>query len=107
MFRVFLLHSTYMKLTIAELAHLANLARLSLTEEERERFAGELSSILGYVEKLETANTDTVEPTSHAAGVENALREDRVSKFAHREDLLRQVPKKREGLVQVPAVFEE
>lgn len=60
------------------MAHIAKLARLKLSEDELERMAKELSSILQYVEMLQELKTDDVTPTSQVTGVKNSLREDAV-----------------------------
>jgi len=64
------------KLTLAEVRHVASLARLSLTPEEEALYQGQLSAILDAVEQLRALNTEQVEPTSHAATSDVPLRED-------------------------------
>jgi aspartyl-tRNA(Asn)/glutamyl-tRNA(Gln) amidotransferase subunit C len=60
-----------------QVLHVAKLARLELTEDEMERFSGELSKVLDYIEKIsELGDLDDIEPTSHVVAVENALRPD-------------------------------
>src|SRR5215207_8891178 len=60
-----------------QVLHVARLARLELTEEEVERFSGELSKVLDHIEKIsELGDLADVEPTSHVVEVENALRAD-------------------------------
>jgi aspartyl-tRNA(Asn)/glutamyl-tRNA(Gln) amidotransferase subunit C len=63
-------------LTPAHVAHIAKLARLTLTPAESEKMAKELSSILQYVDMLGEVNTDTVTPTAQVTGLANALRDD-------------------------------
>ena len=65
-----------MSITIKDVEHVANLARLELTEEEKEQFTGQLNAILKYAEKLNELNTDDVEPTSHVLPITNVMRED-------------------------------
>ena len=65
-----------MAITRKDVEHVARLARLSLTEEEKERYAAQLSSILDYIEKLQQLNTDNVEPMTHAIPMANVWRED-------------------------------
>lgn len=63
-------------LTPAQVAHIAKLARLTLTPAEEEKMAKELSSILQYVDMLTEVNTNAVEPTAQVTGLTNALRDD-------------------------------
>ena len=60
-----------------QVLHVAKLARLELTEGEMERFSGELSKVLDYIEKIsELGDLEAIEPTSHVVAVENVLRPD-------------------------------
>lgn len=70
-------------LTSKEVEHIANLARIKLTEKEKGKFRKELSSILDYVNKLKELDTEKVEPLYQTTGIVNALREDK-----HREDFV-------------------
>lgn len=63
-------------LTPAQVAHIAKLARLTLTPAEEEKMAKELSSILQYVDMLGEVNTDDVAPTAQVTGLTNTLRDD-------------------------------
>ncbi|HEX8323647.1 MAG TPA: Asp-tRNA(Asn)/Glu-tRNA(Gln) amidotransferase subunit GatC [Tepidisphaeraceae bacterium] len=63
-------------LTIDQVRHVAKLARLALPPEQLEKFSGQLSSILGYVEQLNQANVEGVEPMAHAVRLTNVLRDD-------------------------------
>ncbi len=94
-------------LTTKEIDHLANLAKLQLSDAEKERYARELSGILEFVGLLEKLDTTGVEPTAHVTGLTGGAREDRVieSDSAMRKRLLDAVPKRAGDLVEVPAVF--
>jgi aspartyl-tRNA(Asn)/glutamyl-tRNA(Gln) amidotransferase subunit C len=59
-----------------QVLHVARLARLELTDDEIERYSGELSKVLDYIEKISELDLSGVEPTSHVVEVENALRAD-------------------------------
>ena len=63
-------------ITLKEVQYIAKLARLGITKKEEEKFRKELSSILGYVEKLKEVDVFRTEPTSHPSGVENVTRKD-------------------------------
>ncbi len=65
-----------MKLTVEQVRHVATLARLSLSSEEEERYATQLSAILDAVAQLEELDVSGVEPTSHASLASSLLRED-------------------------------
>lgn len=66
-----------MKLTSGQVQHIADLARIELTQAEKEKYADELSAVLGFVEQLSTVNTDNVIPTSQVTGLVNIVREDK------------------------------
>ena len=65
-----------MKLTKEQVQHIARLARLKLTPEEEERYAGQLTEILNYVEVLKELDTKGVPETSQVTGLSNVTRED-------------------------------
>lgn len=75
-----------------QVLHVARLARLSLGEQELERMAGELSSILAHIEKIEELDLDDVEPTSHVASVPDALRADEPRPSLPRDVVLAAAP---------------
>jgi len=93
-------------LTIKEVEHVANLARLDLAEGEAEALTGHLGAILSYVEKLKQLNTDGVEPTSHAIPVNNVFREDNIIQPLGQERALANAPDKADGCFRVPKVVE-
>ena len=84
-----------MRLTPAEVDHIATLSRLELSDAERERAATELSQIIGYFESLGELDTENVAPTMHALPVENVLRADEVQPGLSREAALQQRARKR------------
>jgi len=65
-----------MKITREQVEHVARLARLELTGEEKDLFTGQLDAILAYVDKLNELDTESIVPTAHAVPMENAFRED-------------------------------
>ena len=71
-----------------QVRHIAKLARLGISSAESEKFAGQLSDILSYVEKLNEIKTDDVEPTSQVTGLTNISREDKAERFCEKKDLL-------------------
>lgn len=95
-----------MKITRAEVEHVARLARLELTETEKETFTGQMDAILAYVGKLNELNTDGIVPTAHAVPMENAFREDEVRPSIGIERALANAPERVEGFFRVPKVIE-
>jgi len=96
----------YMKLSRDEVNHIALLARLDLTGEERDRAATELSQILDHFEQLKALDTEGVPPTSHAVPVVNVLRVDEPRPGLTREAALQNAPEAAGGMFQVPRVVE-
>jgi len=73
-----------MALDKEQISHIAALARLSLSDTERESFGGQLSSILEYVAVLSKAETAGVEPMAHSIEVHNVLRDDEIVECGER-----------------------
>jgi aspartyl-tRNA(Asn)/glutamyl-tRNA(Gln) amidotransferase subunit C len=86
-----------------QVLHVAKLARLKLTDEEVERMADELSSILEHVERINELDLDGVEPTSHVIDVENVLRPDEPRPSMPRERALESAPEPQDGAFRVPS----
>ena len=86
-----------------QVLHVARLARLRLTDEEVERMASELSSILDHIEKISELDLEDVEPTSHVVEVENVLRADEPRESWPRERMLELGPDTGDGGFQVPS----
>ena len=97
-----------MSITKQEVEHIAHLARLGLTEEEKEKFALQLSSILDYIEQLKEVDTKGIEPTAQVTGLENVYREDDAEEKNKevRDKLLKQAPSTEDDLIKAKAVFE-
>jgi aspartyl-tRNA(Asn)/glutamyl-tRNA(Gln) amidotransferase subunit C len=89
-----------------KLDHVANLARINLTSEEKERFSAQLNDVLAYIEQLNEVNVEGVEPTAHAFPVVNVWSEDVPEPGLSVEDALRNAPEKRDNMVVVPKVVE-
>jgi aspartyl-tRNA(Asn)/glutamyl-tRNA(Gln) amidotransferase subunit C len=95
-----------MKLTRDEVEHVAKLARLAITEEEKEKYSQQLSNILTYIEKLKELDTSKVEPTSHVLPMKNIFREDEVKPSLPREEILKNAPDRAEEFFRVPKIIE-
>ena len=92
------------KVTPETVEHVARLAQLSLTAEERTTFARQLDDILAYAESIQSLDTSGVEPMSHVAGA-GLLREDRPQPSLDREKVLAEAPDADRGLFRVPRVL--
>ncbi|BCA81022.1 Asp-tRNA(Asn)/Glu-tRNA(Gln) amidotransferase subunit GatC [Desulfuromonas sp. AOP6] len=95
-----------MKITRAEVEHVARLARLALQDEELDALTGQMDAILGYVEKLKELDTDGILPTAHAVPMENAFREDVVRDSIGVDKALVNAPEADNGCFRVPRVIE-
>lgn len=91
----------------AEVAHLAELARIALTESEIQRFASELDVIASSAAKVREVATPDVPATSHPMPLTNVLRPDQVTATLNRDELLAQAPQAEDGMFQVPQILDE
>ncbi|MFD1360799.1 Asp-tRNA(Asn)/Glu-tRNA(Gln) amidotransferase subunit GatC [Lentibacillus salinarum] len=89
-----------------QVKHVANLARLAITEEEADMFTDHLSSIIQYAEQLNELDTDNVEPTTHVLDLKNVLREDKPKEWISKEDAMKNAPDEQEGYFRVPSILE-
>ena len=94
-----------MKITIAEVEHVAKLARLQISSEEKENLTEQMNRILLYMEKLNELNTVGVEPTSHVLDLHNAFRADAVKESLPREQTLGNAPEANEAEFIVPRII--
>ena len=94
-------------LTKKDIQHIANLARLELSEEELELYGGQLSAVLEYINQLQEVDTSDTEPTAQVTGLENVWREDKIEPW--REDevqaALREAPETEDNQVKVRRVL--
>jgi len=96
-----------MRISKEEVERVAKVARLEITEAEKEVFGTHLSSILTYMDKLKTLNTDGVEPTATVLEQTNVLREDKVCPSLPAEKALANAPECENGFFRVPKILEE
>ncbi|MFQ5882657.1 MAG: Asp-tRNA(Asn)/Glu-tRNA(Gln) amidotransferase subunit GatC [Candidatus Methylomirabilales bacterium] len=96
-----------MKITREEVEHVARLARLGLSEEERQRMRSQLDSILAYIDKLNQLDTSQVEPTSHVIPMTDVYRGDAVCPSLPQEEALTNAPDRQEAFFRVPRILEE
>lgn len=95
-----------MKISLEEVSHIARLARLHLSEEEKEKFSIQLSNILTYMEKLNELDTSDIEPTSHVITLKNVFREDKLEPSLSSEEALRNAPDRSGNFFRVPRIIE-
>ena len=90
-----------------DVAHLARLARLALTDEELDHFAGQLSAVLDAVAEVGKADVDDVPPMTHAVPLTNVAREDVVIPSLPRDVVLAQAPAAEDDRFRVPQILGE
>ncbi|MFD2672518.1 Asp-tRNA(Asn)/Glu-tRNA(Gln) amidotransferase subunit GatC [Marinicrinis sediminis] len=95
-----------MSITIQDVEHVAKLARLDLSEEEKIQFTEQIGAILKYAEKLNELDTEQVKATTHVMEVSNVMREDEVRESLPIDQVLKNAPDEDEGQFKVPAVLE-
>ncbi|MBN1255392.1 MAG: Asp-tRNA(Asn)/Glu-tRNA(Gln) amidotransferase subunit GatC [Deltaproteobacteria bacterium] len=94
-----------MKVEIGEVEHVARLARLKLSEDEKELFTGQLNAILDYMEKLNELDTGSIEPTFHVVSHQSVMREDAAKESQPQEAALDNAPDKAQGCFRVPKII--
>jgi aspartyl-tRNA(Asn)/glutamyl-tRNA(Gln) amidotransferase subunit C len=95
-----------MKVSLQEVEHIARLARLVLTEEEKSLYQQQLSKILEYIEQLRELDTSNVEPTSHVIPLKNVFREDIPAGSLSVDDVLANAPDRWKNFYRVPKIIE-
>jgi len=93
-------------LTQKQVKHIAQLARLGITQKETAKFSKEFSSILDYVSDLDQVGTESVKPTSQVTGLVNVMREDRVEKFGREKELVKLAPENKGGCIKTKPILE-
>jgi aspartyl-tRNA(Asn)/glutamyl-tRNA(Gln) amidotransferase subunit C len=87
-----------------QVRHVANLARLGLTDEEVTKMSGQLGSILDSIEKISELDLEDVPPTANPLNLTNVLRQDKVRGELDREEALRPAPEVVDGMFAVPRI---
>lgn len=91
---------------VKEVEHVAKLARLALSEDEKKLYAEQLGKIMDYFDELKAVDTTGVEPLAHPLPVTNVMREDVVVTPPGREVLLKNAPDQERGYFRVPKIGE-
>lgn len=94
-------------LSRADVAHVARLARLDLTEEELERFTLQLAAVLEHAADVEALDTEGVPPTAHPLELANVLRDDVVQPSLDRDEVLAMAPAAEDRRFRVPRILGE
>lgn len=89
-----------------DVAHIARLARLELSEDEKELYASQLGKVLEHIEQLNTLDTTDVPPTSHVLEISNVFRDDAVRPSQRHDDALGNAPDRAGNFYRVPRIIE-
>ena len=96
-------------ITKKEVEKIAELARLGINEEEKEKFTEDLSSVIGYIQKLSEVNVEKVEPMTGGTNLESVTRKDDDTKDIAddkmKADILNAAPDKENGYFKVPSIL--
>jgi aspartyl-tRNA(Asn)/glutamyl-tRNA(Gln) amidotransferase subunit C len=95
-----------MALTEQDVDHVARLARLEITPEERTRYRGQLNAILDHAAGIAGLDVSQVAPTAHILPIHNIWREDAIQAGLSREEALANAPDKAKGCFRVPKIIE-
>lgn len=96
-----------MAITANEVKHVASLAKLEFTDEELQKFTGQMDEIINMVEQLGEVDTTDVPVTSTVTEEVNVMREDVAVKGTDLTLLMKNVPEEKDGLIKVPAIIDE
>ena len=94
-----------MAITREEVEHIAKLACLNLSEAEKERYANDMTEILGFADLINSVNTDEVNETIAANENYNVFRKDEIVQTVDKESLLQNAPTQEDGMFQIPKVI--
>ncbi len=95
------------KITAADVRHVATLARLDVTNEEVDLFAGQLAAVLDHASDVEALDTEGVPPTAHPLPLVNILRDDVPRPGLDRDEVLAMAPAAEDGRFRVPRILGE
>jgi aspartyl-tRNA(Asn)/glutamyl-tRNA(Gln) amidotransferase subunit C len=95
-----------MKISAETVKHIGHLAKISLTEEEIQRLAGQMANVVSFADQLSELDIADVPPTTHAITMHNVMRDDVLTPSYSREKLLKNAPERDEACFLVPRVVE-
>jgi len=93
------------KISLEQVRHVARLSRLAITEQQAQKYAVQLESILEYIAKMGQVDMAGVEPMAHALPIHNVLREDLVEPSLSREQVLQNAPQTDGPFFKVPKII--
>ncbi len=91
-------------ITIKDVEHVAKLARLELTDEEKELYTQQLGAVLEYVNQMNEVDTSNIEPMTQVVDFVNVMREDKVVYEQTKEELMKNAPEEENGFFRVPKI---
>lgn len=91
-------------ITREEVEHIAELAKIELTEDEKNTFSDQLDRILEYFKKIDELELEGVEPTTHVMDVYNVFRKDEERESLPQEEVLENAPEKEDDYIKAPRV---
>lgn len=94
-----------MSLSLAEVDHVAALARLGLSADERELLREQLSTILEHISALNQLSTEAIPPTAQVVALANVMRDDEIRPSLPREAVLANAPRQQDGFFEVHAIL--
>ncbi|MDQ0159732.1 Asp-tRNA(Asn)/Glu-tRNA(Gln) amidotransferase subunit GatC [Alkalibacillus salilacus] len=94
------------KISKDQVKHVADLARLAISEEEAEKYSEQLSAIIDFSEQLNELDTTNVEPTTHVLDMKNVMRADEPKDWISKEDALKNAPDQKDGQFRVPSILD-
>jgi len=94
-----------MKLTLEQVEHIAELAKLSLTDAEKEDYREKLSAILDFADMLQRLDTEAIPPTASVLPLDTVVRPDQVAPSFRREEILANAPAVQDDCFRVKAIF--
>jgi aspartyl-tRNA(Asn)/glutamyl-tRNA(Gln) amidotransferase subunit C len=95
-----------LKISKEQVEHVAHLARLNLTEEEKIQMTKDMEAIIEFADQINELDISDVEPTAHVIPINNVFREDVVRPSMDRDELLSNAPNKEDGCFSVPKIVE-
>ncbi|MBM7604810.1 Asp-tRNA(Asn)/Glu-tRNA(Gln) amidotransferase subunit GatC [Metabacillus litoralis] len=94
------------RISTDQVKHVANLARLAITDDEAVLLTQQLDAIITFAEQLNEVDTENVKPTSHVLDMKNIMREDIPKKGLDNEEVVKNAPDHADGYIRVPSILE-
>ncbi|WP_226670729.1 Asp-tRNA(Asn)/Glu-tRNA(Gln) amidotransferase subunit GatC [Metabacillus litoralis] len=94
------------RISTDQVKHVANLARLAITDDEASLLTQQLDAIITFAEQLNEVDTENVKPTSHVLDMKNIMREDIPKKGLDNEEVVKNAPDHADGYIRVPSILE-